>query len=196
MLCGAREIKTIQGKGAVPEQWAVPLDAALLEELSACSEIDLRLAATDNEDNRLSALESTALPVNFVQRSRQMAQVQGYKVKEQYALILFDYDSAAIKSHNQVIVERIIARMNELPDAMISVVGHTDNIGDELYNLKLSARRSEAVRLSMAGSTASIADRLHVSGVGPHTPLYDNELPEGRSLNRTVTVTLEYLQKH
>ena len=33
-------------------------------------------------------------------------------------------------------------------------------------------------------------------GVGPHNPLFDNEVPEGRALNRTVTVTLEYEQQN
>jgi outer membrane protein OmpA-like peptidoglycan-associated protein len=194
LLCGTKEIKTIQGEGALPEEVAVPLDTVLLEDISTCDAIDLRMAATDNEANELNALESTALPVNYVQRSRQVSQVQGYKVKEQYALILFDYDSADIKSRNQVIVERIIARMHEVPDAMVSIVGHTDTIGAEEYNLKLSEKRSKAVYQSM-GAMAFMTDRLYVAGVGPNSPLYDNELPEGRSLNRTVTVTLEYLQK-
>jgi outer membrane protein OmpA-like peptidoglycan-associated protein/Mg-chelatase subunit ChlD len=194
LLCGTKELKTIQGQGALPEEWAVPLDAALLEAISTCDSVDLRMAATDNEANELSALESTALPVNYVQRSRQIAQVHGYKVKEQYALILFDYDSADIKSRNQRIVERITARMREVPEALISIVGHTDNIGSEDYNLKLSEKRSRAVYETM-DAMAFGPDRLHVAGVGPNSPLYDNDLPEGRSLNRTVTVTLEYLQK-
>jgi len=37
------------------------------------------------------------------------------------------------------------------------------------------------------------ADRVRFSGVGPNSPLYDNQTPEGRSFNRTVTITLEYL---
>jgi outer membrane protein OmpA-like peptidoglycan-associated protein len=194
LLCGTQNLKIIQGQGALPEEWAVPLDAALLEAISTCDSIDLRMAATDNEANELSALESTALPVNYVQRSRQIAQVHGYKVKEQYALILFDYDSADIKSRNQLIVERITARMREVPEALVSIVGHTDNIGSEDYNLKLSEKRSRAVYETM-DAMAFGPDRLHVAGVGPNSPLYDNDLPEGRSLNRTVTVTLEYLQK-
>ncbi len=195
LACGDREIKTIQGQGALPEEWSIPLDADMLEAVSACGEIGLRMTAADKEGNTLSDLESAALPVHYVQRSQQSAQVQGYKVKEQYALILFDYDSADIKARNQVIVDRIISRMNQLPEALISIVGHTDTIGKEEYNLKLSERRSQAVHKSMIAAMPAMAGRLHVTGVGPHSPLYDNGLPEGRSLNRTVTVTLEYLQK-
>jgi outer membrane protein OmpA-like peptidoglycan-associated protein len=195
MLGAGKEIRSLRGQGALPQEWVIPLDDDLLEEVSGCSEVDVRLEATDAEGNGLSALESTALPVNFVQRSQQMSEVQGYKVKEQYALILFDYNSADIKARNQTIVERIIARMNDVPDALVSVVGHTDSIGGEEYNLKLSEKRARSVGKAMSDALGSSADRLHVAGVGPNAPLYDNDLPEGRSLNRTVTVTLEYLQK-
>jgi len=195
LLCGGREVKVMQGRGALPAEWTIPLENALLEEIASCGSVCARMLAADNEANAFDTGESAALPVNFIQRTEQTAQIQGYKVKEQYALILFDYDSAAIQSRNQVIAQRIIARMNEVPDAMVAIVGHTDSIGEEAYNVKLSERRSQAVRQVMAGATASAADRLYVSGVGPHAPLYDNSLPEGRSLNRTVTVTLEYLQK-
>jgi outer membrane protein OmpA-like peptidoglycan-associated protein/Mg-chelatase subunit ChlD len=195
LLCGDREIKTMQGQGALPDQWTIPLTAAVLEDISSCGTLGARMTASDHEANVLDTGPATALPVKFMRRTEQMAQVQGYKVKEQYALILFDYDSAAIKARNQAIAERIIARIKEVPDAMVSIVGHTDTIGDEAYNIKLSERRAQAVRQVMAEASGLSPDRLVVSGVGPREPLYDNSLPEGRSLNRTVTVTLEYLQK-
>jgi outer membrane protein OmpA-like peptidoglycan-associated protein/Mg-chelatase subunit ChlD len=195
LLCGDHDIKTMQGQGALPGEWTIPLTAAMLDDISSCGTLGARMTATDHEANVLNTGPVAALPVKFVRRTEQMAQVQGYKVKEQYALILFDYDSAAIKARNQAVVGRIIARIKEVPDALVSIVGHTDTIGDEAYNVKLSERRAQAVRQAMAGASGIAADRLHVSGVGPREPLYDNSLPEGRSLNRTVTVTLEYLQK-
>jgi outer membrane protein OmpA-like peptidoglycan-associated protein len=96
-----------------------------------------------------------------------MAQVQGYRVKEQYALILFDFDSAAIKERNEAIVERIIARMRLVPDAVVMVVGHTDNIGSEAYNLQLSERRAQAVRQSLIKSDAPSPIGFWYPGSGP-----------------------------
>jgi len=195
LFCGDQEIRTIKGQGELPSDWTVPLEAALLEQISTCESLKMQVRATDKEANVLESTEPVALPVHFVQRKEQMAQIEGYRVLEQYALILFDYDSAAIKARNQVIVDRIIDRMNEVPDAKVTITGHTDTIGSEAYNLNLSDRRAEAVRQTILSAKPAIADRLEVKGVGPHAPLYDNGLPEGRSLNRTVTVTLEYLQR-
>jgi outer membrane protein OmpA-like peptidoglycan-associated protein/Mg-chelatase subunit ChlD len=195
LRCDDKEIRTLKGQGDLPTEWAVPIEAALLEQIAACAKVDMQLQATDTEANVLNSAEPASLPVHYVKRTEQMTQVQGYKVKEQYALILFDYDSDAIKARNQTIVERIIARMQQLPEASVSVTGHTDTIGSEAYNIQLSGRRAQAVQKSILQVAADAAARLEVEGVGPNTPLYDNTAPEGRALNRTVTVTLEYMQK-
>ncbi|MFZ1984849.1 MAG: OmpA family protein [Desulfatitalea sp.] len=195
LRCKDKEIHTLKGQGNLPTEWAVPLEATLLEEIATCDKVAMQLQATDTEANTLNSPEPASLPVHYVKRTEQMTQVQGYKVKEQYALILFDYDSDAIKARNQEIVERIIARMQQLPEASVSVTGHTDTIGSEAYNIQLSERRAKAVQKSVLQVAANTASRLEVQGVGPNTPLYDNTAPEGRALNRTVTITLEYLQK-
>lgn len=194
LQCGERRVRTITGQGALPEMWEVPLDSDLLEQFAACDAIDARVIGKDMEANSLDSQSAEPLPVNFVQRTQQMAQVQGYRVQERYALILFDFDRATIKERNEVIVNRIIQRIRQMPQAVVLVVGHTDNIGSEAYNLRLSERRAAAVEKQLR-QAAPDADRLLVSGAGPNQPLYDNALPEGRALNRTVTVTLEYFQQ-
>jgi outer membrane protein OmpA-like peptidoglycan-associated protein len=40
------------------------------------------------------------------------------------------------------------------------------------------------------------SENITYEGAGPHNPLFDNNMPEGRALNRTVTVTLEYEQQN
>ena len=82
--------------------------------------------------------------------------------------------------------------LRTLPSASVKVIGHTDNIGKENYNLSLSERRAKAVFESMLVSGMAPGEDVTYAGVGPFTPLYDNSTPEGRALNRTVTVTLEY----
>ena len=192
--CGERTLQVFKGIGNLPPKLVVPLEATLLEQITTCDSVRSTVHAVDKETNVLNGKTEGVLPVHFVQRKEQMADVQGYKVREQYALILFDYDSAAIKARNQAVVERILKRIAQLPDATISVVGHTDILGKEDYNLQLSQRRAEAVQAQLLESAALPADKLTVSGVGPGDPLFDNNLPEGRALNRTVTITLEYLQ--
>ena len=195
LRCGEREIRTLKGRGALPTEWAVPLEGALLDEMAACEKVDMQFQAIDTEANELNKSEAATLPIHFVQRTQQATQSQGYRVKEQYALILFDFDSAAIKARNRVIVERIIKRMREVPEASITVTGHTDAIGSQAYNTQLSERRAQAVQAAIIEADVDTAARLDVLGIGPNAPLYDNAVPEGRALNRTVTITLDYLQK-
>ena len=194
VMCGQDPIQTFEGQGDLPGEFTVPLEATLLEQIAGCQNVRSAIQAVDKETNELQSPDATTLPVHFIQRKEQMAQIQGYKVKEQYALILFDYDSAAIKARNQVVVQRILDRLKKIPDATVSVVGHTDTIGSEEYNLKLSEKRADAVQAQILTAAAPLADKLTVRGAGPSDPLYDNNLPEGRALNRTVTITLEYLQ--
>lgn len=195
LQCGEKVLHAFEGHGKMPAELVVPLEADLIEQITTCDSVRSTIQAVDKEANTLSLDNPVALPVHFVQRKEQMSQVQGYKVKEQYALILFDYDSAAIKERNQVIVNRILERIKQIPDALVSITGHTDVIGSEEYNLQLSEKRAKAVQAQINQSAELLSKNLFVSGAGPHDPLYDNNLPEGRALNRTVTITLEYLKK-
>ncbi len=185
-------IGALRGAGDLAASYAIPIEQTHLDKLVKAGSITASLQVVDNENEVLSLDDAAVLPVRFIQRKEQLAQKQGYTVREKYALILFDYDSAAIKSRNKIIVDRIISRMQDVPDAKVEIVGHTDNIGKEEYNLKLSERRAEAVKEQFAviGS-----DNMTMTGDGPNNPLYDNDAPEGRALNRTVTIDLEYEKK-
>jgi len=132
--------------------------------------------------------------VNFIQTSQRLAEKQEYRMQEKYALILFDFDSDKVDSRNQEIVNTIVERIKELPQATVDIVGHTDNIGKEDYNIKLSERRALAVYNSLKQAYGEDpGERLLRSGVGPHNPLYDNTTSEARAFNRTVTITLDYM---
>ena len=144
----------------------------------------------DKKDQTYETHASTK--VRFIKREERVAKKEGYKVMEKYALILFDFNRADIKDRNRTVLDRIIARINEIPTARVSIVGHTDTIGKEAYNIDLSTRRAKAAfNMILAGGAINSGD-IAYEGAGPRNPLFDNQLPEGRALNRTVTVTLEY----
>ncbi|MGD2185436.1 MAG: OmpA family protein [Desulfobacterales bacterium] len=147
------------------------------------------------EDKRGQTYKTYAsTPVRFIKREERVAKKEGYKVMEKYALILFDFNRADIKDRNRAVVDRIVARIKEVPTARVRIVGHTDTIGKEAYNIDLSKRRAKAAfDMILAGGAIGSGD-IAYEGAGPHNPLFDNDLPEGRALNRTVTVTLEYEQ--
>lgn len=67
----------------------------------------------------------------------------------------------------------------------IEVQGHTDNVGSDEYNHKLSHRRADAVRLELIKNGVS-PDRLTATGYGEEKPIADNTTAEGRALNRRV----------
>jgi outer membrane protein OmpA-like peptidoglycan-associated protein/Mg-chelatase subunit ChlD len=186
-------IGAFKGVGEMAPSYVLPLEKTHLDKLAITGAITASLQVTDKESKQLVLDDAGRLPVKFIKRKEQLAQKQGYKVREKYALILFDYDSAAIKARNKTIVDRIITRMKDVPQASVDIVGHTDNIGKEDYNVNLSERRAEAVKAQFDQiQDITLAGNMTMSGDGPHNPLYDNAAPEGRALNRTVTIALEY----
>ena len=114
---------------------------------------------------------------------------------EKYALILFDFNQSDINENNKEIIDRIVARIKEIPSAAVSIVGHTDTIGPEAYNLDLSTKRAKAAYDHILAGGVPAGENITYEGIGPRDALFDNELPEGRALNRTVTVALEYDQR-
>ncbi|NJC88879.1 MAG: VWA domain-containing protein [Desulfuromonas sp.] len=180
-------------EGEPAAQITVPLPVGDLKALAAAGDIEVRMEMQDRKGQRL-VFAPVPIKVNFIQTSQRLAQKQDLRVQEKYALILFDFDKDTIDARNQAIVDTIVARIRELPQATVEIVGHTDNIGKEAYNLKLSERRALAVyKLLAAAYGENPGERMRYAGVGPNSPLYDNLTPEARSFNRTVTITLEYL---
>lgn len=183
----------LAAEGAPAAQITVPLPVGDLKALAVGGDMEVRMELQDHRGQRL-VLTPVPVKVNFIQTSQRLAQKQGLQVQEKYALILFDFDKDTIDARNQAIVDTIATRIRELPQATVEIVGHTDNIGKEAYNLKLSERRARAVhKLLAAACGEACGDRIRFSGVGPSNPLYDNLSPEARAFNRTVTITLDYL---
>lgn len=75
------------------------------------------------------------------------------------------------------------------PDTDLLVLGHTDSIGSELYNLRLSIDRAEAVMDVLRSLGVSLA-RLTADGRGEAEPIADNASPEGRAINRRVEIVV------
>jgi outer membrane protein OmpA-like peptidoglycan-associated protein/Mg-chelatase subunit ChlD len=130
--------------------------------------------------------------IRYIKREEREVQKLEHKVIEKYALILFDYDSATIKQGNRTVIDRVVKRIKELPEAQVTILGQTDILGKEDYNVILSQRRAKAVYQMVMDSEIPSPDRVSFKGNGPYNPPYDNSSAEGRSFNRTVTITLEY----
>jgi len=192
---GGQNLAELSGEGSPATEITVPLRLTDLSALAAVGSVAIAMEVEDRKGQTLK-LSPAPLPVHLIETKERLAKKEEYRVQEKYALILFDFDSDALGERNQKIVGEIVARIRELPEASVAIVGHTDTIGNDDYNLKLSERRAKAVYdqvLALYGEDS--AGRIRYSGVGEGDPLYDNLSPEGRAFNRTVAVTLEYRAK-
>ncbi|HEY8134198.1 MAG TPA: OmpA family protein [Thermoanaerobaculia bacterium] len=107
--------------------------------------------------------------------------------------ILFDFNSAALRSESQQTLRDLANNFQRYPDEQISVEGHTDNVGSSEYNQGLSERRAYSVRdyLRDQGVPGS---RVTAVGYGETRPKASNDTPEGRQLNRRVEIHIRATQ--
>ncbi len=77
------------------------------------------------------------------------------------------------------------------PQAMITIDGHTDNVGNPQSNMLLSQERAESVKKYLMTTYKIDADRVQTRGYGDGKPIADNNTEAGRFKNRRVTVTLK-----
>ena len=108
-------------------------------------------------------------------------------VKEKIVLrgVNFDFDKSNIRPDAKVILDEAISILKRNPDAKIAVNGHTDSIGTEEYNLKLSDRRAASV-VDYFAKGGLEKSRFTAKGYGEGQPVAPNDTKEGRAKNRRV----------
>lgn len=97
----------------------------------------------------------------------------------------FDFDKATLRQEDVSDLDKNVEALKAWGDVNIEVAGHTDSMGSDAYNMKLSQRRAEAVRNFLI-SRGVAADRLTAKGYGESQPVADNATEEGRFKNRRV----------
>jgi outer membrane protein OmpA-like peptidoglycan-associated protein len=99
----------------------------------------------------------------------------------------FGIGSATLTPSSQAQIDNIATILREYPNAIVTVTGHTDNMGNEQTNLALSRARAETVAHALTSAGVS-ADRVHAEGYGGQKPVADNSTARGRAQNRRVTL--------
>lgn len=107
----------------------------------------------------------------------------------------FDYDRANIKSEFIPILEEAARTLTDNPEINVGIVGHTDAIGSDEYNQRLSERRAQAVKQYLV-SKGIAASRLSTEGRGEQEPIAPNtrderDNPEGRAMNRRAELKVQ-----
>ena len=99
----------------------------------------------------------------------------------------FDFDKSVLKPEGKAKLDDLVGKVKGVNLEVIIAVGHTDSIGSEAYNQKLSVRRAEAVKAYLV-SKGIEKNRVYTEGKGKKQPVADNKTAEGRAKNRRVEI--------
>ncbi len=109
--------------------------------------------------------------------------------------VLFAFNRADLGPDAQAVLAQVVTKLKAAPAGPVIIVGYTDSIGDDSYNLDLSRRRAATVRDYLVQQVARPDLSFQTDGKGkadpvaPNTKPDGNDNPDGRRLNRRVTIT-------
>ena len=99
----------------------------------------------------------------------------------------FDFDKSVLKPEGKAKLDDLVGKIKDINLEVIIAVGHTDSVGSDSYNQKLSVRRSESVKAYLV-SKGIEKNRVYTEGKGEKQPVADNKTAEGRAKNRRVEI--------
>ncbi|GKS86512.1 OmpA family protein [Acidovorax sp. SUPP1855] len=99
----------------------------------------------------------------------------------------FDFDKSVLKPEGKAKLDDLVSKVKSVNLEVIIAVGHTDSVGTDAYNQKLSVRRAEAVKAYLV-SKGIEKNRVYTEGKGEKQPVADNKTKEGRAKNRRVEI--------
>lgn len=143
---------------------------------------------------RAEAESSAAAARRAAELQRQIAELQAEVTDRGLVLtlgdVLFTTDSAQLQSGAGNRLNKLVAFLNEYPERLVLIEGHTDSTGSSDYNQGLSRRRSESVKSYLVQQGIG-TQRLSTSGVGEDRPVASNDSANGRQQNRRVEIIIE-----
>jgi OOP family OmpA-OmpF porin len=123
---------------------------------------------------------------------------QEIKPQEKLCMTLgieFDTDKADIKAQYHNEIAKLGEYMEKYPTTTATIEGHTDNVGDNEHNMKLSQQRAESVVDYLVKNFGIEGSRLSAKGYGSTRPIAYNNTPEGRQLNRRIAAIVDCVLK-
>lgn len=103
--------------------------------------------------------------------------------------VYFETNKYNINSASQETLDKLIGVFKEYPETNILVVGHTDSVGSEEYNMTLSKNRANSVTNYLTSKGVG-GNRLTTNWFGETQPKHDNSTSEGRAKNRRVNIAV------
>ena len=103
----------------------------------------------------------------------------------------FDFGSSEVNEKTALYLSDLAKALKDNPELKIQLVGHTDNVGSEKFNLRLSQYRAQTMKDYLVSKGVE-QSRIMTEGRGMKEPLNDNSTEEKRALNRRVELTILY----
>lgn len=180
-LGGALETQTDQqGRFSCP---SVPLGMMILQ----CNKEGFQ-PSKHTEDLTPTGIQNLKILLKPLQESDLEASLQEKGSFHLYG-IYFNTDQATLLPSSKKSLQLLKDYLLKHPDQKLEIAGHTDNQGNEIRNKELSIQRSNAVKQWLVSEQLPTA-HLIFSGYGAQFPIANNATPEGRALNRRVTIKL------
>jgi outer membrane protein OmpA-like peptidoglycan-associated protein len=108
--------------------------------------------------------------------------------------LLYDFDSDVVKSTARANLRELASSLDKYPDSDLLILGHTDSVGTDEYNKRLSVRRADAAAEYLIAQGVS-RSRIATGGLGEEEPVASNSDEVGRSKNRRVEVAIYASEK-
>jgi outer membrane protein OmpA-like peptidoglycan-associated protein len=106
------------------------------------------------------------------------------------AAVLFDTAKWTLKPVAKKQISDVLQMLRAYPTARVEVSGHTDIVGDEAYNQKLSEQRAASVNKALADAGLPSGVSVETHGYGKTRPVADNTTEKGRAKNRRVEILI------
>lgn len=170
------EARTAEAEAAKHRADQARMDAENAQNQAASAE-----AATRDAQARAAALAAALSELQAKQTERGIVITFGD--------VLFNVDQANLTSQGMAVAQRLADVLRDNPDRTVLVEGFTDSTGSDAYNLQLSQRRAEAIRMAL-GQMGIARARIETRGYGEAYPVASNATAGERQMNRRVEIVL------
>lgn len=156
-------------------------------------QVEANQTRLDEHEEEISELSSTAQDA----LDRALAAGQLAEGKFLYETVLsddqvrFGFNQSTLSPEAMAALDQFVSELTARDEnVFIEIQGHTDSVGDPAYNMILGERRAEAVRRYLSKEGGVALHRMSVISYGVTAPIADNSSPEGRAMNRRVTLVV------
>jgi outer membrane protein OmpA-like peptidoglycan-associated protein len=189
----AREVASTRGADEEARGLIRERDQAVLE--ARTRQVDLARIEADQARKREAAAQALAAAEaeRVAALEKQLGELQAEKTDRGMVItlgdVLFDFNRAELRGGAKQNLSRLVNFLRENPDRDVLIEGHTDSVGSEQYNLDLSQRRADAVRMFLI-ENAIESVRIAAKGFGKSLPVTGNDTESGRQQNRRVEIVI------